>query len=273
MEIKAENDWKNGLVLWPLPPAVVTSMPRVLRSWVRNYLMCVGLFIGIAAVWAYYIYFVFGAVLFKGKIRPTSRDMAAQVWVWLGAIPLYAVMPAGIEWAAEAGWTRAYSRVGDVGIVYHVAYFVLFMAAVEAGVWAIHRWLHTQAFYRALHHVHHVYNKQGALSPFAGLAFHPLDGIMQASPYCVALLVIPTHFTTFELLLLATGIWTTNIHDTVDGKVPPLLGAGYHCLHHITYRHNFGHYTTYMDWLMGTLLSPEDYDRQRSQTKQIKEVA
>ena len=37
---------------------------------------------------------------------------------------------------------------------------------------------------RSLHHIHHQYNKQDALSPFAGLAFHPLDGIMQARTSC-----------------------------------------------------------------------------------------
>ena len=41
----------------------------------------------------------------------------------------------------------------------------------------------------------------------------------QALPYCWTLVFVPMHFTTFELLLLATGLWTTNIHDTVDGKV------------------------------------------------------
>jgi len=34
-------------------------------------------------------------------------------------------------------------------------------------------------------------------------------------------------------------------------QVPPLLGAGFHTVHHITYRHNYGHYTTYMDALFG----------------------
>jgi hypothetical protein len=43
--------------------------------------------------------------------------------------------------------------------------------------------------------------------------------VVQALPYCWTLLFIPTHFMSFELLLLATGLWTTNIHDTVDGKV------------------------------------------------------
>jgi len=31
-----------------------------------------------------------------------------------------------------------------------------------------------------LHVIHHKYNKGDQMSPFAGLAFHPLDGIMQA---------------------------------------------------------------------------------------------
>ena len=30
-----------------------------------------------------------------------------------------------------------------------------------------------------LHVIHHKYNKGDQMSPFAGLAFHPLDGIMQ----------------------------------------------------------------------------------------------
>ena len=30
-----------------------------------------------------------------------------------------------------------------------------------------------------LHYIHHKYNKEHTLSPFAGLAFHPLDGILQ----------------------------------------------------------------------------------------------
>jgi len=42
--------------------------------------------------------------------------------------------------------------------------------------------------------------------------------VLHALPYCWTLLFVPMHFMTFELLLLATGVWTTNIHDTVDGK-------------------------------------------------------
>jgi lathosterol oxidase len=263
-QIAAENDWKNDMVLWVLPLELRAAMPRIVNSWVRNYLMCLGLFVGVAAVWACCIYGVAGAQLFRGRGRPSLRAMARQVSVWCTAIPLYAVMPASIEWAAEQGWTRAYSRVADVGLGWHVLYFAAFMASVEAGVYAMHRSLHDVRLYRSLHHIHHQYNKQDALSPFAGLAFHPLDGIMQALPYCWTLLLIPMHFMTFELLLLATGLWTTNIHDTVDMGVKPLLAAGHHTIHHVTYKHNYGHYTTFMDALCGTLMSPAQYEARKA---------
>ena len=35
---------------------------------------------------------------------------------------------------------------------------------------------------RLLHHTHHKYNKEHTLSPFAGLAFNALDGILQVPP-------------------------------------------------------------------------------------------
>ncbi len=140
-----------------------------------------------------------------------------------------------------------------------------------------------------MHATHHIYNKEHTLSPFAGLAFHPLDGICQAAPYTWTLFFCPMHFFSHELLLFLTGewvpaceractdappeqvlgfvvmqdamyrslyeletecdivyalqcagVWTTNIHDCVHGKVWPIMGAGYHLIHHTTYKHNYG---------------------------------
>lgn len=35
------------------------------------------------------------------------------------------------------------------------------------------------------------------------------------------------------------------------------MGAGYHAIHHLTYKHNYGHYTTAFDWMFGSLLAPK----------------
>lgn len=58
------------------------------------------------------------------------------------SIPFYSMLPAVEEWIMERGWTRAYSRVADVGMLRHLAYFVAFMASVEFGVYWMHRLLH-----------------------------------------------------------------------------------------------------------------------------------
>lgn len=97
------------------------------------------------------------------------------------------------------------------------------------------------------------------LSNFSlGLAFHPLDGILQAVPHVMALFLVPTHFTTHIALIFLEAIWTANIHDCIHANIWPVMGAGYHTIHHTTYRHNYGHYTIWMDWMFGTLRDPMD---------------
>ncbi|KAL5745038.1 hypothetical protein ACOSP7_026184 [Xanthoceras sorbifolium] len=96
------------------------------------------------------------------------------------------------------------------------------------------------------------------LPEVASLAFHPLDGILQAVPHVIALFIVPTHFTTHIGLLFLEAIWTANIHDCIHAKLWPVMGAGYHTIHHTTYRHNYGHYTVWMDWMLGTLRDPGD---------------
>lgn len=136
------------------------------------------------------------------------------------AMPLYALLPACNEFFIEKGWTLVYSRVSDYGLAWHVVNFWVYMICVEYFVYWSHRLLHDIKWgYRWLHHIHHKYNKEHTLSPFAGLAFNPVDGILQAVPYTFMLFFTPMHSLTHELMLFGTGIWTNNIHDNIHGKV------------------------------------------------------
>lgn len=205
---------------------------------------------------------MFGATLFKPGTIPSRAAVANQIRVASAAMPLYAVLPSLVEAAAERGWTAAVSRVADLGGgAGYFASFAAYMAFVEFGVYWMHRGLHDfKPGYRLLHHTHHKYNKEHTLSPFAGLAFNALDGILQAIPYAVGLLFIPMHFFTHELLLFLTAIWTASIHDCLDAGMAPIMGAGFHTIHHTTYRHNYGHYFTYMDKAFGSLVTPAEYE-------------
>ena len=239
-----------------------------LQSWFRCWALAMFLYTGVGAAWAYYAYFCFGDRLYPPGGIPGVMDVLEQMKVAFLAMPLYAALPAVTEYIVEQGWTLAYSRVSDVGIVWYIIYFILYMTSVEFFVYWQHRLLHDiRPGYNYLHYIHHKYNKEHTMSPFAGLAFHPLDGILQAIPYTWTLFYVPMHFLTHELLLFATAIWTTNIHDNIHGKVEPIMGARYHTIHHTTYKKNYGHYFIYMDKLFGTLITPEDYDSSRHEAE------
>jgi lathosterol oxidase len=93
----------------------------------------------------------------------------------------------------------------------------------------------------------------------------PRAGMLQAIPYVWTLALVPMHFLTHEALLFATAIWTTSIHDCVYGGGEPVMGAGYHLIHHTTYKHNYGHYLTVCDWAFGTLQRPPGYKGNKAQ--------
>lgn len=263
-EVAEENDWKNDMVMWMLPESVQQRMPRIIKSWVRCYIMAMALYMSVGLAWAYYIYYAFGKQLFAEGHIPALPDMMEQIKVSSLAMPMYSALPAFVEWVIEQGWTKAFSRVSDVGLAAYFGYFVLYMTSVEFGVYWMHRLLHDiRPGYTYLHYVHHIYNKEHTLSPFAGLAFHPIDGILQAIPYFWTLFLVPAHALTFELLLFATAVWTTNIHDCLNGKMEPIMGAAYHTIHHTTYKHNYGHYFIYMDKIFGTLTPPENHAPQK----------
>ncbi|CAI5477484.1 unnamed protein product [Closterium sp. Yama58-4] len=254
-----ETTFYNHLILSFLPSSFVSALPHFLQTWLRNYVAGCLLYLIGSGLWSIVVYSLFGWYLYSGPDDiPSLKAMWRQISVSMRAMPLYTLLPTISERLVETGWTRCYSQIRETAAPRYMLGLLLYMLIVEFGIYWAHRLLHDiKPLYTHLHAIHHIYNKQNTLSPFAGLAFHPLDGIIQALPHVLSLFLIPTHFTTHLLLLFAEGIWTTNIHDNLHGNVLFIMGAKYHTIHHTTYRHNYGHYTVLFDWLFGTLHSPE----------------
>ena len=109
-------------------------------------------------------------------------------------------------------------------------------------------------------------NNHASLTPWASIAFHPLDGILQACPYVICLLLVPMHYFTHVILLFFSGVWATNIHDAVYADSEPIMGAKFHTLHHTHYTVNYGQFFIFCDWFWGTLKVPErnEFDKKAS---------
>ena len=47
-------------------------------------------------------------------------------------------------------------------------------------------------------------------------------------------------------------------------QIAPVMGAGYHTIHHTLYNYNYGHYFTFVDRLFGTLITPEELEEKKA---------
>uniref|UniRef100_A0A0D9UWG4 aldehyde oxygenase (deformylating) n=1 Tax=Leersia perrieri TaxID=77586 RepID=A0A0D9UWG4_9ORYZ len=255
-----ETTWYNEIFLSHVVPGDWwRGLPHPLQSWLRNCLGGYLLYFACGFLWCFVIYYWKRHSYIPKDSVPTVEAMKKQIIVASKAMPLYCALPTLSEHMVESGWTKCFFNISEVGWPMYLTYVALYLIFVEFGIYWMHRELHDiKPLYKYLHTYHHIYNKENTLSPFAGLAFHPLDGILQAVPHVFALFLIPTHLRTHIALLFIEAVWTTNIHDCIHGKVWPVMGAGYHTIHHTTYRHNYGHYTVWMDWMFGTLREPEN---------------
>ncbi|XP_054787917.1 delta(7)-sterol-C5(6)-desaturase-like [Prosopis cineraria] len=257
-----DADFYNRLLLGTLlPDCVWVPLPRFFQTWLRNYIGGVLVYLLSGFFWCFYIYYWKRNVYVPTDAIPSRKAMLLQISVAMKAMPWYCALPTISEYLAEIGWTKCFPRLNNISWLAFLVYLAIYQIFVEFGIYWMHRELHDiKPLYKYLHATHHVYNKQNTLSPFAGLAFHPLDGILQALPHSIALFIIPVHLTTHLVAIFIEAIWTANIHDCIHAKLWPVMGAGYHTIHHTTYRHNYGHFTIWMDWMFGTLRDPLDDD-------------
>ena len=214
-----------------------------------------------AGIWHIAIYHVFRKSIFLDNNRPlpSKEIIFDQMVLSQASLFIYASLPVLSEFLIENKFTKVYFYIDEIGgwECYGV-YFVLYLALVELGVYWMHRTLHTNKFlYKYVHGLHHKYNQAATLTPWASIAFNPLDGILQASPYVFFLFFVPVHYFTHVFLLFFSGVWATNIHDAVWGDSEPVMGAKYHTVHHTHFHYNFGQFFTFCDQIFGTFRVPD----------------
>jgi len=247
----------NELVL---PEAVVkaTSDNLILQAYLRNLLAGQLFYLALGSLWSMWIYYLFVDHHFPGgKGIPPLRLQLETIFAAVKSMFLYVLLPTLTEYVIENNMTRAYDYTTKMDnwpvMVVHIFFFML---SCEFMIYWIHRFLHDfPLLFKYLHHTHHLYNRPNMLSPWASVAFNPIDGLLQACPYLINLFLIPIEFHVHMALLFATAIWATSIHDTVI--IPntfPIMGSKYHLKHHTYYNCNYGQYTIFMDYLFGTLI-------------------
>jgi len=200
--------------------------------------------------------FVFDKTTFNHPkfLKNQIRMEIKQAW---GAMPWIAVMTVPFFFAEIHGYSKLYDLLEDQPFKYYnYLQFPLFLLFTDFCIYFIHRGLHHPLIYKHLHKSHH---KWIMPTPYASVAFHPVDGFMQSLPYHLFPFIFPLQKFAYLGLFFFVQIWTVMIHDgeyVAYGTV--INGAACHTMHHLYFNFNYGQYTTIWDRVCGSYRKPNE---------------
>jgi len=259
------NAWINSMLL---PHSLVirsveafgTKWGHYILCYIRNLLAGMIVYYLTGLVFHYHCYIhPRSKEIFKDRRRPSREIIIDQIQLAQASLFIYVALPVVSDFIIEEGYTKCYYTIPEIGgVVPYLCLTLIYFILVEICIYWMHRTLHTNdTLYKYLHVYHHKYNKPDTLTPWASIAFHPLDGILQACPYVLWLTFVPCHYFTHVGMVFFTAVWATYIHDAMDWNVDPIMGSKYHTVHHTHYIYNYGQIFTFCDSIWGTLRVPE----------------
>ncbi len=212
-------------------------------------------------------YLLFRRRWFHRKIIATLPH-SSEVWreIRYSALTLlvFGAVGAGTFQLARAGGTQLYHPLlkhGWGGLLLSVAAAILLH---DAYFYWTHRLMHHRRLFRHFHRVHHLSRNP---TPWAAYAFAPLEAVVEAAIFPLAIVLIPMHplafaiFMGWQITFNILGHTGYEFHprwlmDSFLGRI--LNTPTNHVMHHETLRGNYGLYFNLWDRWMGT--NQADYE-------------
>jgi sterol desaturase/sphingolipid hydroxylase (fatty acid hydroxylase superfamily) len=207
-----------------------------------------------------------GYVIFKRRwfVRKVIQRLpeSSEVWREIGysalTVLVFGAVGAATACAAFAGWTQAYWKISEYGTAWFWLSIVCAIFLHDAYFYWTHRLMHHRKLFRLFHRVHHLSHNP---SPWAAYSFAPLEALVEAGIFPLAVMVMPMHplafftFMSWQIIYNVIGhagyeIYPRWLMDTWLGKI--LNTPTNHAMHHENMRGNYGLYFNIWDRLMGT---------------------
>lgn len=250
---------QDRLIPKSLPPLPHMVAGIAIENWVRYAFTA-----GIAWMLAYVI---FKRRWWHRKIiqrDPPAADVRRELGWSLSTAVIYALVGTGTLMLVKQGWTHMYRRIDSHGWPWFVCSIIVIIFVHDAYFYWTHRLMHHPRLFRWFHRVHHQSTNP---SPWAAYSFAPLEAVVQAGIFPLAVLTMPVH----PLAFLSFMIWqiTLNVLGHTGYEYHPRwlmkswLGKFIntptnHVQHHEKMRGNYGLYFNFWDRLMGT--NHRDYE-------------
>lgn len=156
-------------------------------------------------------------------------------------------------------WKAGAIRLTHPSALRTAADVLLFLSAMDFGMYVFHRIAHLPPLFARLHAPHHEHVSTNSLSLFV---LHPAEVLGFGALLIGVMLVVPLSGLAVLVYLFLNVLWGTLGHAGVEPLPrswlgsPLLSGLGtstFHAQHHLHPNHNFGFYSVWWDKLFGTL--------------------
>ncbi len=224
----------------------------------------------ILAAIAFLIFYVFRKESWRFK-RIQSRfprvdDYRREVLYSISTAVIFAAIGYAVFATPFARYTQVYHRIGDHGFLYFWFSIGLTVVFHDTYFYWTHWLMHRKSIFPWVHKVHHLSTNP---SPWAAMAFHPLEAVVEALVIVFAAFIFPLHPLAIGIFLLFMMAY--NVYGHLGYELYPrgfsrsavgrwINTSVNHNLHHQHFHGNYGLYFLFWDRLMGTL--QPDYDDQ-----------
>jgi lathosterol oxidase len=217
--------------------------------------------------WLVYYKFLRNKILFK-KIQqrtPSGNDYLREISYSVLTVFIFAAVPWVLLSDPVKPYTQYYQDIHEHSMLYFWIAFPLMFILHDTYFYWMHRALHHPKLFKLFHLVHH---KSTNPSPWAALAFHPLEAITEAGIFAVFVFAMPIHLIHIVVFFLVMMVY--NVYGHLGWELYP-KGFSRHRLgkwintsvnhnqHHQYFKGNYGLYFLVWDRLMGTLRN--DYEQ------------
>ncbi|OCF34918.1 lathosterol oxidase [Kwoniella heveanensis BCC8398] len=222
----------------------------------------------IALLGAYAMYFLFCSIsyffLYDRRLEHHPKFLKNQIRKEIKssmiAAPVIDLMTLPWFLGEVRGYSKLYDNIDEHGWPYLIASLFMFLFFTDFAIYWVHRLEHHPLIYKHVHKPHH---KWIVPTPYAALAFHPVDGYAQSLPYHIFPFLFPLHKFAYLGLFVFVQFWTILIHDgdMISGHLLEryINSPAHHTLHHLYFTVNYGQYFTWADSYYDSYRAPEDH--------------
>ncbi|HYC85294.1 MAG TPA: sterol desaturase family protein [Chryseosolibacter sp.] len=206
---------------------------------------------------------------------PMRKDYLREVAYSVATTLIFAVIGYLVFVTPFVKLTQVYYDFDQFGTGYFWFSVVLMILVHDTYFYWTHWLMHRKSVYRYVHRVHHLSTNP---SPWAAMAFHPLEAVVEAGVIVIIPFLFPVHPLAIGVFLLFMMVY--NVYGHLGYELYPkgfsrswvgkwVNTSVNHNMHHQQFNGNYGLYFLFWDRLMGTIQSSYDkkFDELQSRRK------